>query len=571
MPRRARSTRRFSRRFPSIPARCSGSPSTSSTPASSTPRGRTSSARLPARAAQALPAQPIWLALARAHLARGDAAAARRACERALELVPDALPSLRLLAWLLLEGGDAPRGADRLPARPFAPPARRRAHASARQGAEGGRRVAEARTRAGRMRGDRPATTPAVLTTLGAVCLEPATRRRRGGISSASIAADAARRARRGTTSASRAGCWGTTSEALAAFEKRGRGAIRRSRPRWRTSCTRSTICAPGTGSTESERRLIATLDAPGERSRAGRRSSRCDAADAGAAARGRAPLVARDAAAAVAPRRRAAARQALARRLPVRRLSRASDRRLMAGLFEEHDRSASRSTRTATGPTTAARCTRGSAPPSSIWRDVRDVAGRGSGADDPRRRHRRADRAQGPHARRPARRSSRVAPAPVQIHYMSFPGTMGYDAVDGMIADAEVVPPGSRSRSITSASGGCRAAITSTTARRALPPPARAADAGLPEDALVLACLNQSYKLSPRRSSPSGWRRCARAPDAVLWLLARGVRGARPICAPRPRGRRRSGARSCSRRRCRRRRTSRACAAPTWRSTRCP
>ena len=60
--------------------------------------------------------------------------------------------------------------------------------------------------------------------------------------------------------------------------------------------------------------------------------------------------------------------------------------------------------------------------------------------------------------------------------------------------------------------------------ARRALPPAAARRDAGLPDDALVFACLNQSYKLSARVFAI--WMDAmAHVPNVVLWLLSPGAR----------------------------------------------
>jgi protein O-GlcNAc transferase len=108
--------------------------------------------------------------------------------------------------------------------------------------------------------------------------------------------------------------------------------------------------------------------------------------------------------------------------------------------------------------------------------------------------------------------------PAPVQIHYMSFPGSLGYDAIDGVIADAEVIPPSDevffhervwrlpRCYYVNDSRRGMAAATT------------RAANA-LPENALVLACFNQSERL--RRPLFATWLAALDArKDAVLWLL---------------------------------------------------
>jgi predicted O-linked N-acetylglucosamine transferase (SPINDLY family) len=106
-----------------------------------------------------------------------------------------------------------------------------------------------------------------------------------------------------------------------------------------------------------------------------------------------------------------------------------------------------------------------------------------------------------------------------VQIHYMSFPGTIGYDAVDGVIADAEVLPPGAEADFHERVWRLPRCYYVNDN-RRGAPRASPRRDNGLPEDALVLACLNQAYKL--RRPFFSVWMEALRAQaDAVLWLLA--------------------------------------------------
>ena len=108
--------------------------------------------------------------------------------------------------------------------------------------------------------------------------------------------------------------------------------------------------------------------------------------------------------------------------------------------------------------------------------------------------------------------------PAPVQLHFMSFPGTLGYDAIDGLIADAEVIAPADEVFYHERVWRMPRCYYVNDS-RRGLPAPASRAEHGLPADALVIACLNQSYKL--RRPLLASWLRALAArPDAVLWLL---------------------------------------------------
>jgi len=109
--------------------------------------------------------------------------------------------------------------------------------------------------------------------------------------------------------------------------------------------------------------------------------------------------------------------------------------------------------------------------------------------------------------------------PATVQLHYMSFPATLGYDAIDGLIADAIVVPPADDVHYHERVFRLPRCYFV-TDSKRSLPDRAARGDHGLPDDAIVLACLNQTYKLTPAMFAT--WMDALRAaPRAVLWLLA--------------------------------------------------
>ena len=190
---------------------------------------------------------------------------------------------------------------------------------------------------------------------------------------------------------------------------------------------------------------------------------------------------------------------------------------RLMVGLFEEHDRARFEITGYSYGPDDGSALRARIRTAFDRWRDVRDVADgeaarliREDGIDVL------VDRAGHTFGARLAILAPR--PAPVQLHYMSFPGTIGYDAVDGIIADAEVVPPGDEINYHERVWRLPRCYYVSDR-RRGLPAPAARADHGLPADALVLACLNQSYKL--RRAVFAVWLDALRSrAEAVLWLL---------------------------------------------------
>lgn len=191
---------------------------------------------------------------------------------------------------------------------------------------------------------------------------------------------------------------------------------------------------------------------------------------------------------------------------------------RLMVGLFEHHDRDRFEITGYSYGPEDGSRLRQRLRAAFDRWRDVRTASDaevaeliRRDGIDLL------VDRAGHTEGGRLAILASR--PAPVQIHYMSFPGTIGYDAVDAIIADDEVVPPGQAQWFHERVWRLPRCYYVNDGAREA-PAPAQRDAHRLPDDALVLVCLNQSFKL--RRPLFATWLAALRArPDAVLWLLA--------------------------------------------------
>jgi len=87
---------------------------------------------------------------------------------------------------------------------------------------------------------------------------------------------------------------------------------------------------------------------------------------------------------------------------------------------------------------------------------------------------------------------------APIQVNYLGYPGTMGTDALDYLIADPTLIPEASRphySEKIiylpdsyqVNDSWRCASTIQRTRA-----------DEGLPEDAFVYCCFNTAHKITP-------------------------------------------------------------------------
>ena len=112
------------------------------------------------------------------------------------------------------------------------------------------------------------------------------------------------------------------------------------------------------------------------------------------------------------------------------------------------------------------------------------------------------------------------LRPAAIQVHYLGYPGTLGGSLVDYLIGDPIVTPPThAADYAETLALLPHSYQVNDRTRPIAPPPPREALD--LPRDAVVLCCFNSLYKLNPRVFD--AWAKImARAPDTVLWLLAR-------------------------------------------------
>lgn len=142
------------------------------------------------------------------------------------------------------------------------------------------------------------------------------------------------------------------------------------------------------------------------------------------------------------------------------------------------------------------------------------------------------------------------LRPAPVQVSYMGYPGSTGADFMDYAVVDGFVVPT-SRDRDFSESLVRLPETYWAEDARRTPPssPPARS-ELGLPEDACVYCCFNNSFKIT--REVFDIWCEILQAtPGSVLWLqhsnpdsgLAanlsaaareRGVEPARLLMAPR-------------------------------------
>ena len=136
---------------------------------------------------------------------------------------------------------------------------------------------------------------------------------------------------------------------------------------------------------------------------------------------------------------------------------------------------------------------------------------------------------------------------APLQVSYLGYPGTMGAEFMDYLIADRTLVPEGLESGygeniiflpDSYQVNDARRAAVDDTFTREQL---------GLPEAAFVYCCFNNTFKITPAMFG--AWMRILQRVDgSVLWLyqgapvaaenlrreaVARGVDPARLVFAP--------------------------------------
>jgi protein O-GlcNAc transferase len=108
---------------------------------------------------------------------------------------------------------------------------------------------------------------------------------------------------------------------------------------------------------------------------------------------------------------------------------------------------------------------------------------------------------------------------APIQVNYLGYPGTMGADYIDYMIADRTLIPAGQEEHySETIAFLPNSYQVNDNKRRVADETPSRAA-IGLPEQGFVFCCFNNNHKITP--DAFDSWMRIlAAAHGSVLWLL---------------------------------------------------
>jgi len=138
--------------------------------------------------------------------------------------------------------------------------------------------------------------------------------------------------------------------------------------------------------------------------------------------------------------------------------------------------------------------------------------------------------------------------PAPIQVNYLGYPGTMGADYIDYIVADEFVIPKENHISFFERVVYLPDCYQVNDSKRRIAEHTPTRAGAGLPEQGFVFCSFNNSYKLTPQVFDI--WMRLLRKVEhSVLWLVqgsaavvsnlrreaqARGIDPARLVFAPR-------------------------------------
>lgn len=139
------------------------------------------------------------------------------------------------------------------------------------------------------------------------------------------------------------------------------------------------------------------------------------------------------------------------------------------------------------------------------------------------------------------------LRPAPIQVNWLGFPGTLGAPFSDYLIADTVVTPQAEAAHYSEALVYLPDTYQSNNRTRLDAPVPSRA-ECGLPEAATVFCCFNQTFKITPQVFD-SWMKILSETAESVLWLLecnawakanlrreahARGIAPERLVFAPR-------------------------------------
>jgi tetratricopeptide (TPR) repeat protein len=108
---------------------------------------------------------------------------------------------------------------------------------------------------------------------------------------------------------------------------------------------------------------------------------------------------------------------------------------------------------------------------------------------------------------------------APIQVSYLGFPGTLGVDYMDYLIADSTVIPEGSQKFYCEKIAYLPNSYQANDSRREIATHSFTRADFDLPQNGFVFCCFNNTYKITPEVFS-SWMNILEKTPNSVLWLL---------------------------------------------------
>ena len=108
---------------------------------------------------------------------------------------------------------------------------------------------------------------------------------------------------------------------------------------------------------------------------------------------------------------------------------------------------------------------------------------------------------------------------APIQVNYLGYPGTMGADYIDYIIADKTIIPVESQSYYSEKVIYLPNSYQVNDRKRLISERQFTKQELGLPENGFVFCCFNNNFKILP--ATFAGWMRILRATEgSVLWLF---------------------------------------------------
>ena len=107
---------------------------------------------------------------------------------------------------------------------------------------------------------------------------------------------------------------------------------------------------------------------------------------------------------------------------------------------------------------------------------------------------------------------------APIQINYLGYPGTIGADFIDYIIADQTLIPEDSMKYYSEKPIYLPHTYMPTDNTRKISTKPITRTEMGLPEDSFVFCCFNNNYKITSEEFDI--WMRIlGQLPNSVLWL----------------------------------------------------